>query len=123
MDKVPRILAFFCLLTAIMSFSSCNINKLQFPEELQGQWEYEEQWHFEWFIFYESELFYHRVQKPGSTEDKVTMRLTDLDEANRRFVTEDMYFLYKWEDGNLFLMFDEVDYPDPEGEWKDVHPY
>lgn len=108
---------------AVVFLSSCSINKLHFPEELQGRWEYEDDWYFEWFIFYDSELFYHRVRKPGSTKTKVTMRLTDLDEENGRFVTEDTYFLYKWEDDNLFLMFDEGDYPDPEGEWKDVHPY
>ncbi len=114
---------FFCFLAAIVFSLFCSINKFKFPEELQGQWEYEDDWHYEWFIFNETELFYHKVRKPGTTETKLTMRLTDLDEANGRFVTGNTFFLYKWVDGNLFVMFDEADYPDSSGKWKDLHHY
>jgi len=112
-----------CLLGMILFLlGSCSLFYDDFPEELQGRWEYEDAWNFEWFVVEGYELYYCRSGIYGSVEDERTMYLTECDESSGRLTTTDLFVLYRWEEAQLYFAYGEDDFPsDPE--WKDVHPY
>ena len=109
--------------TVILCLSSCHLFYQDFPDELQGRWEYDDGSHYEWFVIDRDELYYCKCRiNYGTIEDERTMYLRSCDESAGQLSTTDLYVLYRWEGNQLSFAYGEDGFPSSP-EWKDVHPY